>query len=326
MAPEQARPGGGLDVRADVYAIGALIYHMLTGRAPGTAEYGLVGSVPSRPALRPSKLRPGIPTYVDEVVLRALHRDPHRRWASAAAFAEALDNTVGIARARDQVRAHRWRRRALRVPASVVTIVAAALALSGSAGPVGAVAPGWVRVSDTSGMLSIAVPDGWAKQLKDTGWNPATVRLAPGQAPGLLVGPDLSAWPDPGSGVPGVFAGASRSLGAGQAAPALPAHNGCTPHPARPVAVGGLTGWVRGWAGCHGTSISFSEVLLAPAHNGYGVYIQIKQVDQIERTDQILDSLRVKDSLAPQATGSGTVIQRSAPDRPSLAATPPQDN
>lgn len=325
MAPEQARPGGGLDVRTDVYAIGALTYHMLTGSAPGTAEYDHVGSVPTRPAIRPSKLRPGIPTHVDEVVLRALHRDPHRRWPSAAAFAEALDKTVDTVRSRDQVKAHRWFRRARRVLAVAVTIVAAVLAMSGSSGPAGSTAPSWVRVSDVSGNLSIAVPADWAKQLKDAGWNPARVRLPPGQAPGLLVGPDLTAWPDPASGVPGVFAGASRSLGAGQAAPVLPAHDGCTPHPVRPVAVGGLTGWVRRWAGCDGTSISFSEVLLTPAHDGYGVYVQIKQVDRIDRTDRILDGLRVKSSLAPQATGSRTATPRSARDWTSLAAAPPQD-
>ncbi|MEQ4305899.1 serine/threonine-protein kinase [Plantactinospora sp. B6F1] len=300
MAPEQARPGGGLDVRADVYAIGALTYHMLTGRAPGTGESEHPGFVPSRPASRPSKLRPGIPARVDEAVLRALHRDPHRRWASALDFAEALEKTVGTAGAQDQVRIHRWRRRARRALTVAVSIAAAAFGLSGSAGPAGAGAPGWVRVGDASGSLSIAVPAGWAGQLKDAGWNPATIRLAAGRAPGLLVGPDLTSWPDPASGVPGVFAGASRTLGTGQAAAALPAHDGCTPHPARPVAVAGLTGWVRKWAGCDGTSISFNEVLLTATDNGYGVYIQIKQVDQVDRTDQVLDSLRVKDSLAQE--------------------------
>jgi serine/threonine protein kinase len=60
MAPEQLQPGAGLDVRADVHAIGALAYQMLTARTPGT------------PPVAPSKLRPGIARSVDRVILRAL--------------------------------------------------------------------------------------------------------------------------------------------------------------------------------------------------------------------------------------------------------------
>jgi serine/threonine protein kinase len=80
MSPEQARFGGGLDVRADVYGLGALTYHLLTGRTPGTAPV----TVP------PSAVRPGLPPAVDEIVMRALEGDRERRWPSADAFAAAL--------------------------------------------------------------------------------------------------------------------------------------------------------------------------------------------------------------------------------------------
>ncbi|MGI5225550.1 serine/threonine-protein kinase [Actinoallomurus iriomotensis] len=80
MSPEQARFGGGLDVRADVYGLGALTYHLLTGRAPGTAPV----------AAPPSALRPGVPPAVDEIVMRALEADRERRWPTAEAFAAAL--------------------------------------------------------------------------------------------------------------------------------------------------------------------------------------------------------------------------------------------
>ncbi|MES9539185.1 protein kinase [Actinomadura sp. NPDC000600] len=80
MSPEQARFGGGLDVRADVYGLGALTYHMLTGRAPGPA--------PVKKA--PSELREGLSPAFDQVILRALEVEREKRWPTAEAFAEAL--------------------------------------------------------------------------------------------------------------------------------------------------------------------------------------------------------------------------------------------
>lgn len=90
MSPEQARFGGGLDVRADVYGLGALTYHLMTGRPPGTAPV----------LVPPSAIRPGLPPAVDEIVMRALEADRERRWPSAEAFAAALG--VPLASAREE--------------------------------------------------------------------------------------------------------------------------------------------------------------------------------------------------------------------------------
>ncbi|MDO3703222.1 protein kinase [Micromonospora sp. C28SCA-DRY-2] len=274
MAPEQLVPGGGLDERSDVYAIGALTHHMLTGLPPGQA------AVPT----------PRIPTAVERAVRRALHRDPARRWPSAAAYATALEDLLGAQRVPARPPLRRTRR-----SLAAVGLVAASLLLTGSS-TVSPAPPGWTRVADATGTISLAVPDGWARQLRDGGWNPAAIDLPDGRGPGLLVGPDLARWPDVDSATPGVFAGVSRSLAGGGAEPAFPAHDGCTDEADRAVTVGALSGRVRRWTRCGGTATSFSEVTLAAPGGSVGVYVQIKQTGGADRTDEILGTLRVKGS------------------------------
>ncbi|GAA1548784.1 hypothetical protein GCM10009678_34380 [Actinomadura kijaniata] len=82
MAPEQALVDGAPDHRADVYGLGALTYHLLTGEPPREHPPP------------PSTLRPGVPPAVDQVVLRALESDRERRWPSAEAFEQALSRTL----------------------------------------------------------------------------------------------------------------------------------------------------------------------------------------------------------------------------------------
>jgi hypothetical protein len=281
MSPEQSVPGGGIDVRSDVYGVGALTYHMLTGQVPN--------------GLRASKLRPGVPDAVDAVVLRAIHRDPRRRWPSADALAAALEAVV------EATRPHvaGWIRRVVAV-AAVLGVVLATTAAAHAA------AADRVRVHDSSGALSISVPVGWAGQLRNSGWNPSAIRLPAGHAPGLLVAPDVGRWSDPASRTPGVFVGLSRSVtGAALApVPALPAHDGCVRQPDRTLSVAGLTGTVLRWTDCGGAPISFTEAVLVRTAPGSGVYVQIRQVGGADRTDEILRSLRVGDPGPLTAAGA----------------------
>lgn len=77
MAPEQVREGEVVGVAADVYSIGVVLYEMLTGEVP-------LGNYPRASA------REGVPRWVDDVIAKALARDPNERYPSARAMKAAL--------------------------------------------------------------------------------------------------------------------------------------------------------------------------------------------------------------------------------------------
>ncbi len=93
MAPEQARGERDLDVRVDVYALGVLLYVMLTCKRP--VESDAQGSAISKlvqgaPIAAPREHRTEIPQALEDAILTAMSRDRRARFASATAFAAAL--------------------------------------------------------------------------------------------------------------------------------------------------------------------------------------------------------------------------------------------
>jgi len=96
MSPEQAT-GAPTDERADIYAIGVMLYHMVTGRVPFDADSPLTvllkhadeTPVPPRKAARNVRISDELET----AILRAMEKKPSDRWRSADAFAAALDAT-----------------------------------------------------------------------------------------------------------------------------------------------------------------------------------------------------------------------------------------
>ena len=96
MSPEQAEGQGALvDARADVYALGAILYRMVTGQPPFVApsSYEILNKVVNEDVLPPSRLKP-VPAAVETAVLRALAKRREQRWPSALAFAEALEGAL----------------------------------------------------------------------------------------------------------------------------------------------------------------------------------------------------------------------------------------
>jgi serine/threonine-protein kinase len=97
MAPEQITGSNQVDARADIYALGVLVYRALTGRRPfegGTQEV-LMGHLHGTPA-DPSSLDPSLPPAFDAVLRMALARDPRQRYASAGEFALALRRAAAM--------------------------------------------------------------------------------------------------------------------------------------------------------------------------------------------------------------------------------------
>ncbi len=91
MAPEQAR-GAAVDGRADVWALGAVLYEMVTGRPPFAGEYAqaVIYSILNESPDPPSRLRPDLPAALETAIARAMAKDPAQRFPGIAELAAAL--------------------------------------------------------------------------------------------------------------------------------------------------------------------------------------------------------------------------------------------
>ncbi len=128
MAPEQAE-GQPVDHRADLYALGVLLYQALTGRVPfhSTTPHATLHAVIYEPPPPPRQLNPALPQAVENVVLKALSKRPEARFQRG----EDMVSSLRAALARPAPRAPRTQgRRAWVWIAAASVVVALALAVS----------------------------------------------------------------------------------------------------------------------------------------------------------------------------------------------------
>jgi serine/threonine-protein kinase len=95
LAPEILE-GKKIDARVDLFALGVVVYEMLTSKPLFGSDHELVTlrKVVSMPIEPPSRLRPEVPATLDAIVMKALERDPDKRYQSAAEMARDLNEFV----------------------------------------------------------------------------------------------------------------------------------------------------------------------------------------------------------------------------------------
>ncbi|TKD10442.1 serine/threonine-protein kinase [Polyangium fumosum] len=195
MAPEQAA-GGRVDGRADLYALGCVLYEMLTGALPFAGASAAV-IVDAKMKGSPERLRDRaagkrLPEAVDDLVMRALSRHPGLRFQSAAEMREAAMLALGA-----PVRARR-RRRTAGFAALAAAMAFATVLLAGKARDIGAMIPVAWKSAPAPAPAIVAEPAPASAPAAD----PATVAAAaaaadPAAAPAPAPAPEPAAAAEP---------------------------------------------------------------------------------------------------------------------------------
>ena len=180
VAPEQIR-GGEVDGRADLYALGCVLFECLTGEVPfpGGSEVATIYAHLEEEPPRPSARRAGVPAALDAVVIRAMAKDPGRRWQSGAELARA---------ARDALQANARGRRTPRARRSAV------LASVGLVAAVAAVVGALIVARSGGGGATLAAIDANAVAVIDPGHASLIAQVTSGASPSQIASGARAVW------------------------------------------------------------------------------------------------------------------------------------
>jgi serine/threonine protein kinase len=94
MPPEQARNAKYVDARSDIYALGATLYHLLTGKVPFTGDTAMEVLIAKEKGTysKPSASNPDVPSSVNLLIDKMMAKDPNHRFQSAAELLKQLDD------------------------------------------------------------------------------------------------------------------------------------------------------------------------------------------------------------------------------------------